>query len=76
MTKSKKTEGGIPVSVHRVNAGLHKAGLTDKATMREFADLSRRSIAVTDLTKEEIEQIMAGRMDRKHEHLNGLLKDE
>ncbi len=33
---SRKPEGGILASVHRTAAGLHKAGLVDKATMREF----------------------------------------
>lgn len=34
-TKS-KAETGILASVHRTAAGLHKSGLIDKATMREF----------------------------------------
>src|SRR5271156_2745055 len=35
-TTSRKAENGILASVHRTAAGLHKAGLVDKATMREF----------------------------------------
>ena len=31
-----RAEGGILASVHKTAAGLHKAGLVDKATMREF----------------------------------------
>ncbi|HEX4504229.1 MAG TPA: DNA-binding transcriptional regulator [Alphaproteobacteria bacterium] len=34
--KPKKTESGILASVHKTVAGLHKAGVIDKATMREF----------------------------------------
>jgi putative transcriptional regulator len=36
MTKKMKAESGILASVHETAAGLHKAGLVDKATMREF----------------------------------------
>lgn len=32
----RKTESGILASVHKTAAGLHKTGLMDKATMREF----------------------------------------
>ena len=32
----KKVENSIPASVHKAAAGLHKAGLVDKATMRDF----------------------------------------
>ncbi len=35
-TTKRKTESGILASVHKTAAGLHKAGLVDKATMREF----------------------------------------
>lgn len=34
--KRKKPESGILTSVHKTVAGLHKAGVIDKATMREF----------------------------------------
>ena len=36
MTKNRKADSGILASVHKTAAGLHKAGLVDKATMREF----------------------------------------
>jgi putative transcriptional regulator len=36
MTKNGKADSGILASVHKTAAGLHKAGLVDKATMREF----------------------------------------
>jgi putative transcriptional regulator len=36
MTKNRKADSGILASVHRTAAGFHKAGLVDKATMREF----------------------------------------
>lgn len=36
MMKNKKADSGILASVHKTTAGLHKAGLVDKATMREF----------------------------------------
>ncbi len=32
----RRTEAGILASVHRTAAGLHHAGVVDKATMREF----------------------------------------
>ena len=35
-TSKRKTESGILTSVHKTAASLHKAGLVDKATMREF----------------------------------------
>src|SRR6266568_2618684 len=35
-TIKRKVESGILASVHKTAAGLHKAGLVDKATMREF----------------------------------------
>lgn len=36
MAKNRKEEGGILASIHKTAAGLHKAGLIGKATMREF----------------------------------------
>lgn len=36
----------------------------------------RRSRAVGDMTREEIEQTTAGRMAPEHDHLNTLLDDE
>jgi putative transcriptional regulator len=36
MTKNRKADSSIRASVHKTAAGLHKAGLVDKATMREF----------------------------------------
>jgi putative transcriptional regulator len=35
-TMGKKAESGILASVHKTVAALHKAGVVDKATMREF----------------------------------------
>lgn len=35
-TIKRKVESGILASVHKTAADLHKAGLVDKATMREF----------------------------------------
>ncbi len=34
--RKSKIEGGILASVHKTAAGLHKAGILDKETMREF----------------------------------------
>lgn len=48
----RKTESGVLASVHKTAAGLHKAGLMDKATMREFDAL--RLAPVEPLTPEEI----------------------
>jgi putative transcriptional regulator len=47
-----KVEGGILASVHKTAASLHKAGLVDKATMREFDALCLTP--VEPLTPEEI----------------------
>ncbi len=41
--------------------------------LRVFA---RRGRAVADLTKDEIDQMTAGRMDVEHDHLNALLDEE
>jgi putative transcriptional regulator len=35
-TTKRKAESSILASVHKTASGLHKAGLVDKATMREF----------------------------------------
>lgn len=47
-----RVEGGILASVHKTATGLHKAGLMDKATMREFDALCLTP--VEPLTPEEI----------------------
>ncbi len=51
-TTKSKVEGGIRASVHKTAAGLHKAGLVDKATMREFDALCLTP--VEPLTPDEI----------------------
>lgn len=51
-TKNKKSESGILASVHKTAAGLHHAGLVDKATMREFDALCLTP--VEPLTADEI----------------------
>lgn len=47
-----KAESGILASVHKTATGLHRAGLMDKATMREFDVLCLTP--VEPLTPEEI----------------------
>jgi putative transcriptional regulator len=47
-----RVEGGILASVHKTAAGLRKAGLLDKATMREFDALCLTP--VEPLTPQEI----------------------
>ncbi len=49
---SRKTENGILASVHKSSAGLHKAGVVDKATMREFDALCLTPVEL--LTPDEI----------------------
>jgi putative transcriptional regulator len=45
-TKAKrKAESGILASVHKTVAGLHEAGVVDKATMREFDALCLTPVA-------------------------------
>ncbi|MDE2466028.1 MAG: DNA-binding transcriptional regulator [Alphaproteobacteria bacterium] len=48
----RKVENSILASVHKTAAGLHKAGLVDKATMREFDVLCLTPVEA--LTPEEI----------------------
>ncbi|MFE0755485.1 helix-turn-helix domain-containing protein [Inquilinus sp. NPDC058860] len=48
----RRGESGILASVHKTAAGLHKAGLVDKATMREFDALCLTP--VEPLTPDEI----------------------
>lgn len=48
----RKAEGGILASVHQTAAGLHKARLVDKATMRAFDALCLAP--VEPLTPDEI----------------------
>lgn len=48
----RKGESGILASVHKTAAGLHEAGLVDKATMREFDALCLTP--VEPLTPDEI----------------------
>jgi|SRR5579872_3196513 len=51
-TTKRKTESGVLASVHKTATGLHKAGLVDKATMREFDALYLTK--VEPLTPQEI----------------------
>lgn len=48
----RRVDGGILASVRKTATGLHKAGLVDKATMREFDALCLTP--VEPLTPEEI----------------------
>lgn len=50
-----KTEGGLLGAVHRTAAGLHRAGVIDKATMREFDTLCLPP--VTRMAPEEIKAL-------------------
>lgn len=52
MAKNTKAESNILASVHKTAAGLHKAGLVDKATMREFDAMCLTT--VEPLSPEEI----------------------
>ncbi len=44
--------------------------------MQRLKTFARRSRAVVDMTKDEIEQMAASRMAPEHEHLNALLDKE
>ncbi|HEY3846151.1 MAG TPA: hypothetical protein VGL95_03435 [Acetobacteraceae bacterium] len=44
--------------------------------MQRLKALVRRSRAVADMTKDEIDQMTAGRMGAEHDHLNALLEKE
>jgi putative transcriptional regulator len=53
MTPTNRTaEGGILASVHKSAAGMHRTGLVDKATMREFDALCLTPVEL--LSPEEI----------------------
>jgi hypothetical protein len=43
--------------------------------LQRLKALARRSRAVADLSKEEIDQMTAGRMDAEHDHLDTLLNE-
>ncbi len=43
--------------------------------MQRLKAFARRSRAVADLTRAEIDQMTAGRMDAEHDHLNALLDE-
>ena len=43
--------------------------------MQRLKAYARRSRAVVDMTKDEIEQMTAGRMSSEHDHLNALLDE-
>ena len=55
VAKKSRADGGILASVHQTAADLHKAGLVDKATMREFDALCLT--LVERLTPEEIREL-------------------
>lgn len=59
MAKNRKADSGILASVHKTAAGLHKAGLVDKAAMREFDAVCLTS--VEPLSPDEIRAL------REHE---------
>ena len=50
-----KTDGGILGAVHKSVAGLHRAGVVDKATMREFDALCLTPVKA--MTPEEIKAL-------------------
>ena len=52
---ARKTESGILGTVRQTAAGLHRAGVIDKATMREFDALCLTP--VTPMTPEEIKAL-------------------
>ncbi len=44
--------------------------------MQRIKAFARRSRAVVDMSKQEVDQMIAGRMSPEHDHLNALLDDE
>lgn len=52
---TKKTESDILGAVHKTAAGLHRAGVIDKVTMRKFDELCLTP--VTPMTPEEIRAV-------------------
>lgn len=59
---NRTAKGGIPTSVHKSAAGLQRASLVDKATMREFDALCLTPVET--LLPEEIRAL------RKREHVS------
>ena len=57
VNKSTKAETGVLASMHETAVGLHKAGLVDKATIREFDALCLT--ALEPLTPEEAQSLRA-----------------
>ncbi len=62
MAKTARAEGGLLASVHKTAAGLHGAGVIDKATMRRFDELCLTP--VIPLAPEEIRAL------REREHVS------
>jgi len=48
----------------------------DFEEMQRLKAFARRSRSVVDMTKEEIDQMSAGRMSVEHNHLNALLDEK
>jgi prevent-host-death family protein len=65
----------IAVTSHGRATGYFVSAVEYEEMLRLKA-IARRSRAVADMTKEEIEQMEAGRMDPEHDHLNALLDEE
>ena len=59
--KGKRTESSILASVHEAAAGLHRIGLVDKSTMREFDALCLTP--VEPLAPEETEELVDSLLD-------------
>jgi putative transcriptional regulator len=59
-TTKREAESGILALVHKAAAGLHKAGLVDKATMREFD-----ALCLTPVESPTPEEIRALREERE-----------
>jgi putative transcriptional regulator len=53
--QERKTQSGILSTVHKTAAGLHRVGVIDKATMREFDALCLTP--VTPMAPEEIKAL-------------------
>jgi PHD/YefM family antitoxin component YafN of YafNO toxin-antitoxin module len=62
----------VAVTSHGRATGYFVSAVEYEEILRLKA-LARRSRAVADMTKKEIEQMTAGRMGPEHDHLNSLL---
>jgi prevent-host-death family protein len=66
----------VAVTSHGRATGYFVSAVEYEEMLRLKAAFARRSRGVSDMTQDEIEQMVAGRMDPEHDHLNALLDEK